>query len=157
MARTVVIGNETFKQRNILGVWLGLPIITFGIYHLIWWFNINDEARRYLRDDRVNPWLSLLALLIGWILIIPPFVSIYRTCDRVRRMEAQAGLPSQIEPVLGLVLSFVFGIHAMYIQSHLNSLWERYLLAAPATSYRIPPPPPVGALAPPPLPYENEP
>jgi hypothetical protein len=80
MARIVVVGSETFKRRNVLGVWLGLPLITLGIYSVVWHFKITNEARRYLRDDSIRPWISLLAVTLGGLIIVPPFVSIYRAC-----------------------------------------------------------------------------
>ncbi len=138
MARTIVVGNETFKQRNVLGVWLGLPLITLGIYSLVWYFKVNNEARRYLRDNSIHPWISLLAVTVGSALIIPPFFSVYKTCARVRRMQEQAGVAGRIEPVIGLVLIFVAGLHVMYIQSQLNGLWGTYLLGAPAPMSSLP-------------------
>lgn len=148
MARTVVVGNETFKQRNILGVWLGLPLITLGIYSLVWYFKINNEARRYLRDESIHPWVSLLAVTLGAVLIIPPFYSTYKTCSRIRRMEEHAGVSGHIEPVLGVVLIFVFGLDTMYMQAHLNGIWARYLLAAPATRAPLPAPAPAALASP---------
>jgi Domain of unknown function (DUF4234) len=142
MAQTLVIGNETFKKRNIIGVWLGLPLITLGIYHYIWIYKVNDEARRYLRDNTIRPGMSVLAFVPGFILIVPPLIAIYRLGQRIARMEKAAGLQSRVEPVLGLLLSFVFGSHALYYQSHLNAIWDRYLQASPTAQ-----PPP---LAPPP-------
>jgi len=133
MARTVVVGNDTFKRRNIVGVWLGLPLITLGIYPLVWHYKVNNEARRYLRDNTIRPGISLLAITLGAILIVPPFVSVYRTCSRIKRMEEQAGITSQIEPVLGLLLVFVFGLNSLYMQSHLNSIWDAHLRLGQAT------------------------
>src|SRR5438309_5240404 len=52
MAQQVVIGNETFKRRHPVGVWLGMPLITLFIYYFVWYYKINNEARRYLRDPR---------------------------------------------------------------------------------------------------------
>jgi hypothetical protein len=127
MARTVVVDNQTFKRRNIVGVWLGLPLITFGIYHLVWYFKINDEARRFLRDDSISPAISVLAITLGAFLIIPPFISVYQTGVRIQRMQERAGLRSRIEPIIGLALTFVFGLHTLYMQSHLNQIWDRYL------------------------------
>lgn len=139
MARTVVIGTNTYKQRNIVAVWLGLPLITLGIYTWVWYFKINDEARRYLRDDSIHPGVSTLAISLGSILIVPYFVSIYNTAGRIKRMEAQAGLTSSIEPVLALVLIFVFGFHSMYMQSHLNHVWEMHLRSSPTVPPASPP------------------
>jgi hypothetical protein len=126
MAQTVVVGGETFKRRNIVGVWLGLPLITLGIYHFVWYYKINDEARRYLKDNSIRPGMSLLAISLGIFLIVPPFLSVYRTCGRIQRMEEQAGLTSTIEPVLGLILAFL-GFHSLYMQSHLNRIWDAHL------------------------------
>jgi len=137
MAQTVVVNGETFKRRNIVGVWLGLPLITFGIYHLVWYYKINNEARRFLKDDSISPGISLLAITLGAILIIPPFVSLYQTAVRVQLMQERAGLSSRIEPVVALLVAFVFGLHTLYIQSHLNRIWDMYLgggSAQPGTS-----------------------
>jgi hypothetical protein len=148
MAQTVVIGNQTFKRRNIIGVWLGLPLITFGIYHLVWYYKINNEARRYLADEKISPGISVLAISLGAFLIIPPFVSVYNTGSRIARMQERAGLDSRIEPVLALLLTFVFGLHTLYLQSHLNRIWDRYLQTAPPATGQLPTSPPSTALPP---------
>jgi uncharacterized protein DUF4234 len=150
LARTVVIENETFKRRNIFGVWLGLPLITFGIYHLVWYYKINNEARRFLRDDSINPWISLLAITLGAFLIIPPFVSVYLTGVRIQRMQERAALTSRIEPIIALLLTFVFGLHTLYMQAELNQIWDLYLRSGPAQPGALAPsptaslPPPAG-------------
>ena len=148
MAQDVVIAGQTFKKRNIIGVWLGLPLITLGIYSLVWIYKINDEARRYLRDDSIRPGRSVLAFIPGFILIVPPYIAIYRLGKRIARMEEAAGLPSRVEPVLGLILSFLYGAYTLYYQSHLNGLWDRYIPGAVAPPPQPIAPPPV---APPPL------
>jgi hypothetical protein len=142
MAQTVVVGNQTFKRRNIIGVWLGLPLITFGIYHLVWYYKINNEARRYLADEKISPGISVLAISLGAFLIIPPFVSVYNTGSRIARMQERAGLDSRIEPVLALLLTFVFGLHTLYMQSHLNRIWDRYLQTVPPATSQLPSTPP---------------
>jgi hypothetical protein len=139
MARIVVVGSETFKRRNVLGVWLGLPLITLGIYSVVWHFKITNEARRYLRDDSIRPWISLLAVTLGGLIIVPPFVSIYRACGRIQRMQVNAGVPFRCEPVLGLVLGF-FGLHSLYMQSHLNHIWDAYLNSGAVKAPALPPP-----------------
>lgn len=70
------------KHRNILLVWLIWPLITLGIYSLVWYYKVNREARDFDRRIEVSPGLALLAVLIGWIIIVPPFVSVYRTGGR---------------------------------------------------------------------------
>ncbi len=52
-----------------------LPIITLGIYHLVWWYRINRELRDYGKakgyDLGQNPTNSVLALFPGGIIIVP--------------------------------------------------------------------------------------
>jgi Domain of unknown function (DUF4234) len=151
MAQIVRIEGQEFKKRNIFGVWLGLPLITLGVYTFVWYYKVNDEARRYLRDDSIRPGISVLAILFGWILIVPPFISVYRTCERVQRMQRAAGIQQQIEPVLGLLGVFVLSLWTLYIQLNLNKIWDAYLATAPAipapSAAPLPPPPPEPAPA----------
>lgn len=142
MATTLNLAGQEFKQRNIFGVWLGLPLITLGIYHLVWYWKINDEARRYLGDQSINPWMSLLALTLGSLIVVPPFVSVYNTGRRVRAMEDRAGTRDRIEPVLSLILVFVAGTYVLYLQAHLNGIWEMYLRPGGSSSHPTVPPPP---------------
>jgi hypothetical protein len=148
MATTVVVYNQTYKRRNPLAVWLGLPLITLGIYYFVWWYKINDEARRFLNDQSINPGLSVLAVTLGALIVVPPFVSAYGTTARVARMQERAGFPvgTRANPWISVLLHFVFGAHALYLQLELNRIWDAY--AQPGTG-ALPPamPPP----APPPV------
>jgi len=141
MSQAVLVGNQTYKKRNVVGVWLGLPVITLGIYSYVWIYRVNDEARRFLRDDSIKPGLSVLALFPGFILIIPPFVAIYRLGERIARMEEAAGIPSRASGGIGLLLGFVFSLYSLYYQSHLNGLWDRYLQISRTPSPPALPPP----------------
>jgi hypothetical protein len=127
MSQTVVVGNQVYKKRNIVGVWLGLPLITLGIYSYVWIYKANDEARRFLGDESIKPGLSVLAFFPGAILIVPPFVAVYRLGKRIARMEEASGSPSRTSGGLGLLLIFVFSLYSLYYQSHLNALWDRYV------------------------------
>jgi len=146
MAEIVTIEGQQFKKRSPWGAW-GLAIVTLGIYGFVWYYKINDEARRYLRDDTIKPGISVLAVVLGWVIIVPPFVSYYRTAERVSKMEANAGIQKSVEPVLGLIAAIIYALHIPYLQSHLNKIWERYQVATPAmpgvaTPPAIPPAPP---------------
>jgi len=113
------------KTRNIWLVWLIWPLITLGIYHLVWYYKINREARDFDENIDVKPELSLLAVLIGWIIIIPPFVSIYRTGERIAQMQEDAGMERSCSGVIGLVLAFFAGLYSLYYQYELNRIWAR--------------------------------
>jgi hypothetical protein len=141
MSQTVVVGNQVYKKRNIVGVWLGLPLITLGIYSYVWIYKANDEARRFLGDESIKPGLSVLAFFPGAILIVPPFVAVYRLGKRIARMEEASGSPSRASGGLGLLLIFVFSLYSLYYQSHLNALWDRYLgVGSPPPPPAMPPP-----------------
>jgi hypothetical protein len=111
------------KTRNIFLVWLVWPLITLGIYYFVWWYKINREARDLDQRIQVDPTMSLLAVLIGWIIIVPPFVSIYRTGERIAQMQEAAGLEPTCNPVIGLVGAFVLSLYTMYYQYELNRIW----------------------------------
>ena len=113
------------KTRNIWLTWLIWPLITLGIYHFIWYYKINREARDFDANIDVKPELSLLAVLIGWIIIIPPFVSIYRTGERIAQMQEDAGMERSCSGVIGLVLAFFAGLYSLYYQYELNRIWAQ--------------------------------
>jgi hypothetical protein len=118
------------KIRNIFLVWLVWPFITLGIYHFVWWYKINREAHDLDTDIEVSPGIAVVAITLGALIIVPPWVSIYKTGERIGRMQMAAGMPESCNPVLGLIASFVFGLHSLYYQSELNKIWD-YLGGAP--------------------------
>ena len=122
--------GRTGKTRNIWLVWLIWPFITLGIYHVVWWYMINREARDLDAEIDVEPGLSAVAITLGALIIVPPFVSIFKTGDRIAQMQSAAGMPATCSAVVGLVASFVFGLHSLYYQNELNKIWS-YLGGAP--------------------------
>ena len=111
------------KTRNIWLTWLVWPFLTLGIYHLVWWYKINREARDFDENIAVEPLLSLLAITVGWIIIVPPYVSIYRTGARIGQMQEDAGMERSCNGWIGLLLSFFLGLHTLYYQYELNRIW----------------------------------
>ncbi|MBA3865641.1 MAG: DUF4234 domain-containing protein [Solirubrobacterales bacterium] len=115
------------KVRNPWAVAL-LPFVTFGIYHLIWWYKINKELKAYGEakgfDLGQNPTNSALALFPGGIIIIPALITYWRGTKRVMGAAKLGGK----EPVNGWIalLLYLFispGMFA-YLQVSLNHLWE---------------------------------
>ena len=143
MAEQVTIDGQRYLKRDPLGV-LGLSFITIGIYWFYWYYTINDEIRRYEKDDSVRPGIALLAVTLGWIIIVPPFISMYNTSKHIVGMEERAGVTQVLSPALNIVLLIVVGIATgLYSQEHLNKVWDA------AASLRLPPPAP-GTMPPPP-------
>lgn len=114
------------KSRNIVLVWPVWPLITLGVYTLVWYYKVNREARDFDARTEANPLVSLLAVLIGWIIIIPPFVSIYRTGNRIAQMQRAAGLEPTCNGWIGLILWLVAGMSALYYQHELNRIWTHF-------------------------------
>ena len=139
MAETVTIDGQQVVKRNPLGV-LGLSIITIGIYYFVWYYKINDEIRRVEKDDSISPLRSLMAMIFGWIIIVPPFLAMWNTAKHVQALEQRLGVKQTVEPALTIVIMLVFSpAVGTYVQAHLNSGWDAALSpAVPA----MPTPPP---------------
>lgn len=114
------------KHRNIVLVWLVWPFITLGIYGLVWYYKVNREARDFDSRTESNPVVSLIAILFGGIILVPPFVSVWKTGSRIAQMQRAAGLQPTCSSVVGFILIFVLGLHSLYYQAELNKVWEHY-------------------------------
>ena len=133
MAETVTIEGQPFLKRQPLGV-LGLSFITLGIYFFYWYYKVNEEIQRFEHDESISPVRSLMAILFGWIIIVPPFIAMYNTAKHVRTIEERLSMPSQLEPALVIIIMLLFSIaNGLYIQEHLNRIWDRSAGAAAAT------------------------
>ena len=143
MATVVQIEGQSYLRREPLGV-LGLTFITFGIYFLYWYYKINDELRRYEHDGTISPTRSLMAVLFGWMIIVPPFIALYNTGKHVQGVERRRGIQPQLEPALVIVLYLVLAIaNGLYVQEHMNRIWDLEgaapMLSGPSNA--LPPPP----------------
>ena len=133
MAQEIQIPNagSTAKIRNPLGV-LALVLITLGIYHIFWWYFINREMAEYGQANGIpelgdNPILSVLAITIGALIIIPPFVSVWRTLRRIETAQNRALGSNNIAVVLLFILIFIPLVNLVVfpmMQSNLNQVWE---------------------------------
>jgi len=122
--------QEIAKIRNPLAPAL-LPFVTFGIYYLVWYFKVNKEmaelGKATGRTEELgdSPVTSLMAVMFGWIIIVPPILSFYNTLKRQQALRnmttpGDAGL----EPGLGLILGLFISPVAVYmIQDSLNKGW----------------------------------
>ncbi|HET9154244.1 MAG TPA: DUF4234 domain-containing protein [Solirubrobacterales bacterium] len=116
------------KVRNPWAVAL-LPIVTLGIYHFVWWYKINKELKAYGEakgyDLGRNPTNSLLALVPGFLIVVPPLVSYYRGTKRVQGASKIAGR----EPVSGWITLILYLLLSpamfAYLQVSLNNVWEQ--------------------------------
>ena len=121
------------KIRHPLAVF-GLVFLTLGIYYFVWYYKVNRELRDLGRatgeEERLgrSPLTSLVAILIGWVVVVPPFVSFYRTFRRIEAGQEAIGTSQRVSPWLGFAL-FIVGVvflpvEVIYAQSELNRLWR---------------------------------
>jgi ABC-type amino acid transport system permease subunit len=141
MADTVMIDGQAYLRRNPLGV-VGLMFITLGIYALYWWWKINDELRLIQRDESISPTRSLMAMLFGWIIIVPPFIAAWNTAKHLDAFERRVGVLQTVEPVLVLALMVLLAIaNGAYMQDHLNRGFDAAAGGASEGGGELPPPP----------------
>jgi hypothetical protein len=132
MVETVTIDGTPFLKRNPLGV-LGLSVITFGIYFFYWYWMVNEELSRFADDDSISPTRSLMAITFGWILLAPPFIAIYNTSKHVQGDERRLDVRPELEPALTIVFLVLCAVvNGLYVQEHLNRLWDRGAANAPS-------------------------
>ena len=78
-----------------------------------------------------------MAVLFGWIIIVPPFIALYNTAKHVQAAEQRLAIQPQLEPALVIVIMLIISIaNGVYIQEHQNRIWDR-------AGGAVPPPPPV--------------
>ena len=69
-----------------------------------------------------------MAISIGWLILVPPFVSMYRTLQRIRAAQEIRGAGEPLNVWLGyalyLVGVFTLPVEIIYAQSELNRLWR---------------------------------
>jgi hypothetical protein len=131
MAETVTIEGRPYLKRNPLGV-LGLMFITLGIYFFFWYWKVNDDVKAFEGDETISPTRSLMAMIFGWLLIVPPFIAMYNTAVHIRTAEDRRTVQPQLEPALVIVIMLFLSFgNGIYIQDHLNRLWDRAASSPP--------------------------
>jgi Domain of unknown function (DUF4234) len=171
-------GDANVKVRDplISGV---LTFVTLGIYGIYWWYKVNEEMvnlgrARGTTELGDNATTSLLALIPGGFIIVPPFVSFWNGSIRAQNAQRVAGIPEvgMLNNVLAFILMIIFSPAGIwYLQSELNKVWANETeggaealtagaqAGAPAPppqpaqpQQAPPPPPPAGGDQPPPPP-----
>jgi hypothetical protein len=128
-------------------LWVGvLSLVTFGIYS-IWWVyetakHLRDYGRAHDRDLGQQPGMTLLAMTAGWLVIVPPFVAMYRQARRIQQAQQLAG-GAPLNGWLALALyAVVTPAFFAYEQAELNQAWAA---DGAALSTSIPEAPPLAA------------
>ncbi|RSN69176.1 DUF4234 domain-containing protein [Actinomadura sp. WAC 06369] len=118
--------GANMKRRNPLGAWLGLPIITFGIYGLVWFFKVHSELYRYDRRVGDSAMNALLSMLFGFLTFgIWPLVMWVKLGGRIAQAQRAAGLAPSCSGGIGFLLGLI-GFGVLYYQIQLNKVVDRY-------------------------------
>jgi hypothetical protein len=135
MAQEVEFGDGGAGKIRSFAVGFGLVIITFGIYHLFWYYLVNDElndigvSRSDQKLAQSSPALSVVAVTIGGFVLLPPLLSVYNYGQRIKRAQRLVGIDPahQISPVAAFLLLVPGGIliiptfiHYWYVTRHQN-------------------------------------
>lgn len=118
-------------------VWFFLTL-GFLVYPQVWYYRINRELRDYgeARGDaelaESNPVMSVLAVTLGALIIIPPFVSYYRCTQRIKRAQELSGISDRLNGwilVACYVGTFILTLPGLAIpflvQENLNKVWKQ--------------------------------
>jgi hypothetical protein len=115
-----------------------LSLIPF--YWLFWFYAVNREMRDYGRQRgdaglaKVKPALSVLAVTLGWFVIVPPLVSQWRTVLRIDASERVAGSRSAgTSPIVCLLIGSFLVSWAGLIVAHALIALALSLLGVVAT------------------------
>jgi hypothetical protein len=138
VAEHVRIRGVDAKIRN---PWLAFlwAIVTFGVYYVVWYYKVNRELRDYGRATGTalgdSPFVSVVAITVGWLVIVPPFISMFRTFERIKEAQVTAGADARVEPWLGFAL-FVVALYLLpveipYAQDQVNTVWRTEQTATP--------------------------
>jgi hypothetical protein len=128
-------GRAKLRDPGIVVLFFGLTL-GFLVYPQVWYYKINRELRDYGRavgDEELagsNPTMSVLAVTLGALIIVPPFVSWYRCTQRIKHAQELAGQEQLngwliVACYIGTVIFTVVGLAIpAIVQDHLNKIWK---------------------------------
>jgi hypothetical protein len=135
VAQEVELGKGAVGKIRSFWVGLGLTVLTLGIYYYCWYYFVNDELKDIgiaKGDEHLgqsSPAQSVIAVLLGGIVIVPPLLSVYNYGQRIKRAQrlGEVERHQQINPILAFLLVFPGGmlviptfIHYWYVTKHQN-------------------------------------
>jgi hypothetical protein len=118
---------------------LGLSLITLGIYYVFWYYFINREMRDLGKSRGVDlgesPITSVLAITLGALIIVPPFVSIWKTGRRMEAAQQTTGVSGGSGPLFFVlhIIPIVSLFAPVYMQTELDKAWRA--ISHPATGH----------------------
>ena len=125
-------GTEAMAKIRTPWVVAVLTLVTLGIYGLVWYYKINREmadlgrATGNTQELGDSPGMSLLAVTLGALIIVPAIISIVHTHKRIVAAQRITGGGEPLNGWLVLIM-FLVGLSVVayaYWQSGLNKALE---------------------------------
>lgn len=114
------------KRRNPVAVWLGLPIITLGIYGIVWYVKVHLELEKFDPRHKVGTTSAIMSIFFGWITLgIWNLVVWVKLAGHIANAQRAAGLSPSCNGGIGFLLA-IFGFGPLYYQIELNKVINRY-------------------------------
>lgn len=114
-------------------LWYLASVLTLGIAAIVWYYKINKDAKSLAGNKGWSPAISVVAITLGSLLIVPLFVSMWRTWTRVREATNADGMSAGIQFALCFIPIVNLAYYG-YLQSKLNAAVERERLPAEAAA-----------------------
>jgi hypothetical protein len=142
-----ISGTQSYAKIRSPAAVVIFSVITLGIYGAFWWYFINREMRdlgraRNTRDLGDSPGMSVLALTLGALVIVPAVMTVIGTCRRIQtsqrlagRRDVMSGWMLLILYLLAIVVIVPFALG--YMQSELNKVWRTAGVVEPAEGIEL--------------------
>jgi hypothetical protein len=110
--------------KNPVAEWLLAYFVPF--YELYWFHRSNKEMEAW-SNGRIeyNATSSLLALTLGWFILVPPFIAWSSYVNRVRETQRMAGLPVDVTFWGTVGRAFLILYSVKYLQDRFNVIGSR--------------------------------
>jgi hypothetical protein len=127
----IMMGNLNSQYAFLTDVSFAIVYGFFGaiLVSLPWWYRIHRELRDLDQSYDTGefsgwPVLSLLMMTIGWFVVLPPFISIFRLGRCVQRAQTRASHAMTLRSPWILAPGLLFcPILFAYLQYELNKIW----------------------------------
>jgi hypothetical protein len=131
VAEVSIGAGASVKIRNPVHVLLS-DLVTLGVYGVVWYVKVNRELAmlgriRHTTELGENPRNSLLAVVPGFVIIVPAVVSILNTAKRLRAAQGLVGIPEADHVNIPLAFALMFflpPVGSWYFQKRLNNVWH---------------------------------
>ena len=125
-----ILGTDhQVKERNPWFVGI-ISFVTIFIYTIFWYYFINKEMAKIGKAKNTeelgtSPGISVLAITLGALIIVPALVSLYNTCRRIQKTQQTRGVEFPLNGWIALILYLIFSPALFaYMQSELNQAWK---------------------------------